>query len=94
MNIKMKEASKIRNGRIVATRKADRLSFYLEVGGGNRHFLMCHSGNPVLWKYFKEGVDLIDIAQIKPKRSYRTQQLIHFSNHLLKVTDSFVKYEL
>ena len=82
------------NVRIFATKKEKNISFYFELNSGECYYLMSHSDSPILWSYYKDGTTIREITRMKPQRTPSTQKLIHFNDHLLKVVDSFIRYEL
>jgi len=84
----------IQNARIIATKKERNLSFYFVLNSGDRHYLMSHSDNQLIWNFYKNGMTIGDMSRLKPQRTPAIQKLIHFNDHLLKVINSFIRYEL
>ena len=91
----MNSKSLATEGKIVVDKNGeDSLSFYLVLKHNERHYLINHRYNGVLWKFYKNGAYMREITTLKPKRMKATQRLIRFNAHLINVVGSYKKHEL
>lgn len=66
---------------------------YLNVSG-TRHYLASHRPNSTLYFWLKSGKTLGELIRVKPGNSPAGQIIFHYTRHLLKLSESYIKYEL
>jgi hypothetical protein len=70
------------------------MDIFLRGGGGETYYLMPHRYSDSLFFLLKQEISVRALRNLKPRRSYYAQSLLHSVNHILKVVDYYVKYEL
>ena len=69
------------------------LDIYLVING-TEHYLTTRRPNNQIWSKLKDGTTLEELRRYKPKKSKAEQKYYHSINHMLKITDDYIKYEL
>jgi hypothetical protein len=70
------------------------MDIYLIDENGNSHYLMRHRYNMPLFYHLRKEISISKLRKYKYSRSNYTQRLMHCLSHILKVADSYVKYEM
>jgi hypothetical protein len=80
--------------KILASRTKNGIFFQLCDESGETRFLACRRFNAAIYDFFKGGVSLGEIRRMKKSRSARAQNILHYTQHLLRIIDYLEKYEL
>jgi len=71
------------------------VDLYIQVGSrGEVHYLTTRRRNNDLYNRLKDGVSLEALKRFKPRRNPLEQKYYRSLQHLAKVADSFIRYEL
>jgi hypothetical protein len=70
------------------------MDIYLKDQDGHTYYLMPHRYNEALFFHLRDGARIEALRSIKPQRSSYVQRLLHSLGHVLRVAESFVRYEL
>jgi len=69
------------------------LDLYMTVDG-TAHYVTTRRRSGYMWQQLKDGITLGELRRVKPKKNKLSQKYFNSVNHLIKVADDFIKYEL
>jgi hypothetical protein len=69
------------------------LDIFLDVSGTS-HYLTTHSRCGLLYRWLRNGKTLGELSRIKPSDSRSRQKILHYAQHLVKVAEDYIKYDL
>ena len=69
------------------------LDLYLGNAGTPAQFLLTRRPNGLLYQLLCDGMRVDDLRRLKPSRNPSRQKTYHYARHLLKLVDTYLKYE-
>ena len=69
------------------------IDLYIELGG-SKHYVTTRRSNGLLYQKLKDGVTIGELRRFKPRQSRAEQKYFRTTQHLLKVVDDYLKYEI
>jgi len=69
------------------------LNIYICIGG-IEHYVTTHRKSGLIWNKLKDGITLGELKRIKPKYPRAEQKFFHSAQHIIRVVDDFLKYDL
>ena len=69
------------------------LDLYLGNAGTPAQFLLTRRPNGLLYLLLRDGMRVDDLRRLKPSRNPSRQKTYHYAQHLLKLVDTYLKYE-
>ena len=79
--------------RIYAQNGKSGIDIYLDISGRD-YYLTTHKPSGNIWTMLKNRPTLGELRRVKPGKGRAYQKYYHYVNHMLKITDDFIKYEL
>ena len=70
------------------------LNIYLGNAGTPAQFLITRRPNGLLYQLLCDGMRVDDLRRMKPSRNPSRQKTYHYAQHLLKLVDTYLKYEV
>ena len=81
------------NTKIFAQNGSKGLDIYL-IYNGEEYYLVTRRYNHRIYMRLQNGITLDELKSFKPKRNKAEQKEYKSINHMIKVTNDFIKYEL
>ena len=78
---------------LLKSKKDNRMDVYLQIGGGNRHYIFSVRDNYLLSR-LQKGITIEELRNIRPKRGYQEQVYYRQTRRLLQVVECFIRHEL
>jgi len=69
------------------------LELYLGDAGMPTQFLTTRRRNGLLYLLLRDGIHVDDLRRLKPSRNPSRQKIYHYAQNLLKLIDTYLKYE-
>lgn len=79
--------------RIIARNSSHGLGIYLDISG-RKHYLATRRPNGLLYLWLKDGRTISELYRCKPANSRSEQKIYHYAQHLLKLVEEYIKYDL
>ena len=69
------------------------LNVYISIGN-KEHYITTRRKNSLIWNKLKDGINIDDLKRFKPGRNKAEQKFFRSAQHITKVVETFIKYDL